>query len=74
MTAQQFNEASRAVQQAADILASLEFIDQKDAQHICKLSEAVMNMFTIVYYQAETGLATQEDFKTAVGMLRQACS
>ena len=24
--------------------------DQKDAQHICKLSEAVMNMFTIVYY------------------------
>nr|WP_269814545.1 type I toxin-antitoxin system ptaRNA1 family toxin [Amphritea pacifica] len=36
-------------------MAALEFIDQETARQISPVAEAVANMFTILYYQAETG-------------------
>ncbi|WP_232426753.1 type I toxin-antitoxin system ptaRNA1 family toxin [Teredinibacter turnerae] len=41
----------------------MEFIDQKTARHISPVAEAVANIFTILYYQAETGRATPDDFE-----------
>jgi hypothetical protein len=60
------------VHQAANILASLEFIDQVAAQQIGPMAEAVANMFMVVYYQAETGRATPADFQEAMDGLKQA--
>jgi len=65
-------EVQQAIHQAATKLAALEFIDQETAQQISPVAEAVANMFTILYYQAETGRATQEDFKEALATIRQA--
>lgn len=33
--------------------------------------EAVANMFTVLYYQAETGRATRDDFREALDVVRQ---
>ncbi|WP_165661916.1 type I toxin-antitoxin system ptaRNA1 family toxin [Oceanimonas sp. MB9] len=49
--------------QAATELVALEFIDQETARQVSPVVEAVANMFTILYYQAETGRATPEDFQ-----------
>ncbi|EMW0564204.1 type I toxin-antitoxin system ptaRNA1 family toxin [Vibrio parahaemolyticus] len=59
-------EVQHAIHQAAIKLASLEFIDQETAQQISPVAEAVANMFTIIYYQAETGRATPDDFNEAL--------
>ncbi|EFL6524421.1 type I toxin-antitoxin system ptaRNA1 family toxin [Escherichia coli] len=48
-------EAQQAIHQAATELAALEFIDQETARQVSPVAEAVANMFTILYYQAETG-------------------
>ncbi|WP_025739070.1 type I toxin-antitoxin system ptaRNA1 family toxin [Salinivibrio socompensis] len=53
-------------------LAALEFIDQETARQILPVAEAVANMFTILYYQAETGRVTPEDFELALTAIRQA--
>ncbi len=59
MAMQQFIETSQAVHQAASALAALEYLDQEHAQQLGPLAEAVANMFMVVFYQAETGQATQ---------------
>lgn len=64
-------EVQQAIHQAATKLAALEFIDQETARHISPVAEAVANMFTILYYQAETGRATPEDFEQALDTIRQ---
>ncbi|EPL5632121.1 TPA: type I toxin-antitoxin system ptaRNA1 family toxin [Proteus mirabilis] len=51
-------------------LAALEFIDQETARQISPVAEAVANMFMILYYQAETGRATPEDFEQALDTIR----
>lgn len=56
---------TQTVQQAATLLAGLDWIDQDMARQILPMSEAVVNMFMVVYYQAETGLATPADFQEA---------
>ena len=66
-------EVQQAIHQAAIKLASLEFIDQETARLISPVAEAVANMFTILYYQAETGLATPEDFRQALASIHKAC-
>ncbi|WP_130061183.1 type I toxin-antitoxin system ptaRNA1 family toxin [Escherichia coli] len=48
-------EVQQAIHQAATELAALEFIDQETARQVSPVAEAVANMFTILYYQAETG-------------------
>ena len=65
-------EVQQAIHQAATELAALEFIDQETARQISPVAEAVANMFTILYYQAETGRATPEDFQEALATVRQA--
>lgn len=64
-------EVQNVIHQAATKLAALEFIDQETAQQISPVAEAVANMFTILYYQAETGRATPEDFQEALDTIRQ---
>ncbi|GAB2779437.1 hypothetical protein GCM10027040_01800 [Halomonas shantousis] len=71
MTATHNIEVQQAIHQAAAKLAALEFIDQETAQQISPVAEAVANMFTILYYQAETGRATPDDFEQALGTIRQ---
>lgn len=64
-------EVQNVIHQAATKLAALEFIDQEAARQISPVAEAVANMFTILYYQAETGRATPEDFQEALDIIRQ---
>ncbi|GHB20916.1 hypothetical protein GCM10009038_19680 [Salinicola rhizosphaerae] len=52
-------------------MAALEFIDQETARQVLPVAEAVSNMFTILYYQAETGRVTPEDFQEALDTIRQ---
>jgi hypothetical protein len=59
-------EVQQAIHQAAIKLAALEFIDQETAQQISPVAEAVANMFTLLYYQAETVQATPDDFNEAL--------
>ena len=73
MTTQHSIEPGQAVHQAAAILASLEYINQAEARSLGPLAEAVANTFMMVYYQAETGLATRADFQETMRALRQAC-
>lgn len=65
-------EVQQAIHQAATKLAALEFIDQETARQVSPVAEAVANMFTILYYQAETGRVTPEDFQKALAIVRQA--
>jgi hypothetical protein len=64
-------EVQQAIHQAATKLASLAFIDQETARQVSPVAEAVANMFTILYYQAETGRATPDDFEQALDTIRQ---
>lgn len=59
-------EIQQAIHQAATKLASLAFIDQETARQISPVAEAVANMFTILYYQAETGRATPGGLRAGV--------
>ncbi|TWV29296.1 type I toxin-antitoxin system ptaRNA1 family toxin [Klebsiella quasipneumoniae] len=70
MTATHNIEVTKAIHQAAVNLSALEFIDQETARQISPVAEAVANMFTILYYQAETGRATPEDFEQALDIIR----
>ncbi|EJN3801286.1 type I toxin-antitoxin system ptaRNA1 family toxin [Vibrio alginolyticus] len=65
-------EVQNVIHQAATKLAALAFIDQETARQISPVAEAVANMFTILYYQAETGRATPEDFEQALDTIRHA--
>ncbi|MDD8266063.1 type I toxin-antitoxin system ptaRNA1 family toxin [Escherichia coli] len=71
MTATHNIEVQHAIHQAAIKLAALEFIDQETARQISPVAEAVANMFTILYYQAETGRATPDDFAQGLDTIRQ---
>jgi len=64
-------QAVQIVHQAAVQLAALEWLDQDAARQISPLAEAVANMLMVVFYQAETGLASQADFHEAITTVRQ---
>ncbi len=72
MATQNSIEPSKAVQQAAAHLMEIDWIDPDTARQISPITEAVANMVTVVYYQAETGQASREDFMKAGDILRQA--
>ncbi|WP_372056957.1 type I toxin-antitoxin system ptaRNA1 family toxin [Tistrella mobilis] len=63
--------ATQAVHHAAAQLAALDWIDQEAARQLSPMAEAVANMFMVLYYQAETGQATHEDFREALDAVRQ---
>ncbi|AHB06150.1 type I toxin-antitoxin system ptaRNA1 family toxin [Xanthomonas perforans] len=62
--------ATQAVQHAAMQLASLDWLDQDAARQLSPMAEAVANMFMVLYYQAETGQATRDDFREALDAVR----
>jgi hypothetical protein len=72
MATQNSIEPSKAVQQAAAHLMEIDWIDPDTAKQISPIAEAVANMVTVVYYQADTGLANRDDFRQAQVILRQA--
>ncbi|WP_261539731.1 type I toxin-antitoxin system ptaRNA1 family toxin [Burkholderia multivorans] len=59
------NEFSQAVHHAAAELNAIDWLDQAAARELGPLAEATANMFMVLFYQAETGLATREDFSRA---------
>lgn len=63
--------ATQAVQHAAMQLAALDWLDQDAARQLSPMAEAVANMFMVLYYQAETGQATRDDFRQALDAVRQ---
>ena len=65
-------EVDQVVHQVASQLLGIDWIDQETARQISPIAEAVANMVTILYYQAETGLASRDDFLEAQVTLRQA--
>ena len=64
-------ESYQAVHHAAAQLAALDWIDQEAARQLSPMAEAVANMFMVLYYQAETGQATRDDFRQALDAVRQ---
>ncbi|EPL6466019.1 MULTISPECIES: type I toxin-antitoxin system ptaRNA1 family toxin [Morganellaceae] len=71
MTAPHNTEVQRTIHHVASELAALEFINQDAAREISQVAEAVANMFTVLYYQAETGDATKQDFQEAQAKLKE---
>lgn len=71
MATQYTIEPCQVVHQAATQLMEIEWINQETARRISPIAEAVANMVMVVYYQAETGLASKEDFLEAQATLRQ---
>ncbi|MEA9606000.1 type I toxin-antitoxin system ptaRNA1 family toxin [Xanthomonas campestris pv. plantaginis] len=59
------NEFSQVVQHAAAELNAIDWLDQATARELGPLAEATANMFMVLFYQAETGLATRDDFLKA---------
>ncbi|MCU7936062.1 MAG: type I toxin-antitoxin system ptaRNA1 family toxin [Candidatus Thiodiazotropha sp. (ex Dulcina madagascariensis)] len=72
MATQHNIEIGQVVHQAASQLLGIDWMDQETARQISPIAEAVANMVTVLYYQAETGLASRDDFKKAQVTLRQA--
>lgn len=71
MTAPHNTEVQRTIHHVASELAALEFINQDAAREISQVAEAVANMFTVPYYQVETGDATKQDFQKAQAKLQE---
>ncbi|BEP34633.1 type I toxin-antitoxin system ptaRNA1 family toxin [Variovorax sp. V59] len=64
-------QAAQAVHHAAELLAGVDWLDHDEAHQLEALAEAAVNMFTVIYYQANTGRATHADFREAVSGVRQ---
>lgn len=65
-------EAREVIHHTATQLAALEFIDPHAAKDLSEMTEAMVNLFVVVFYQAETGRATRSDFSEAMTAVRQA--
>jgi hypothetical protein len=71
MATQHTTSAEQAVHHAAALLAGIDWMDQAAAQQLSPLAEAVVNVCVMVYYQAETGQATPDDFHEVLAAIRQ---
>ena len=65
-------QVEHALHHAATELASQKFIDQKTAQQLAPAAEAIANLCTLLYYQADTGAVTDDEFQDALARIRQA--
>ncbi len=61
-----------AIHHAAATLALQKFIDQKTAQQLAPVAEAIANLCTLLYYQADTGAVAEDEFQDALARIRQA--
>ncbi|HHJ1218822.1 TPA: type I toxin-antitoxin system ptaRNA1 family toxin [Proteus mirabilis] len=66
------NDISKVIQHAAAELSAIDWMDQKTARAVGPLAEATVNLFMVLYYQAETGLATRDDFTQGRATLQRA--
>lgn len=53
-------------------LALQRFIDQNAAQQLAPVAEAIANLCTLLYYQADTGAVAKDEFQDALARIRQA--
>ena len=65
-------QVQQAIHHAAVALVSLEFIDQKMALQVVPVAEAIANLCTLLYYQADTGAVAEDEFQDALARIRQA--
>ncbi|WP_226799089.1 type I toxin-antitoxin system ptaRNA1 family toxin [Aeromonas simiae] len=65
-------QVQHAIHHAAATLALQKFIDQKTAQQIAPVAEAIANLCTLLYYQADTGAVAEDEFQYALARIRQA--
>ena len=65
-------QVENAINHAAATLALQKFIDQKTAQQIAPVAEAIANLCTLLYYQADTGAVAEGEFQDALARIRQA--
>ena len=65
-------QVQQAIHHAAVKLASLEFIDKKTAQQLAPVAEAIANLCTLLYYQADTGAVAEAEVQDAIARIRQA--
>jgi len=65
-------QAEHAIHHAAVKLASMECIDQMTAQRLAPVAEAIANLCTLLYYQADTGAVAEDEFQDALARIRQA--
>lgn len=72
MATQHTTEFSKAIHHAVVDLDGIDWMDQAAARELGPLAEAAANMFMVVFYQAETGLATREDFLKARAEIQRA--
>ncbi|MBQ0218552.1 type I toxin-antitoxin system ptaRNA1 family toxin [Alcaligenes faecalis] len=56
---------------AAALLGDQKWLDQDKTRQISPMAEAVVNMLVVLFYQAETGQATQDDFREALAAIQQ---
>ncbi|OZI49404.1 type I toxin-antitoxin system ptaRNA1 family toxin [Bordetella genomosp. 4] len=68
------NEFSKVVQHAAAELNAIDWLNPATARQLGPLAEATANMFMVLFYQAETGLATREDFLKARAQIQNVLS
>ena len=72
MASTEKRQVQQAIHHAAVELASLEFIDQMTAQQVAPVTEAIANLCTLLYYQADTGAVAEDEFQDALARIRQA--
>jgi hypothetical protein len=65
-------QVQQAIHHAAVELASLAFIDQMTALQVAPVAEAIANLCTLLYYQADTGAVAEDEFQDALARIRQA--
>ena len=67
-------QVEHAIHHAAAMLALQKFIDQKTAQQLAPVTEAIANLCTLLYYQADTGAVAEDEFQDALARIRQAAA
>ena len=72
MASAEKRQVQQVIHHAAVELASLEFIDQKTALQVAPVAEAIANLCTLLYYQADTGAVAEDEFQDALARIRQA--
>ena len=71
MTSTDTRQVEHAIHHAAVKLALQTFIDQKTAQQLAPVAEAIANLCTLLYYQADTGAMAEDEFQDALARIRQ---
>lgn len=72
MTTATITEIRTAIHHAATQLAGLPYVDQESAIELSEVTESIVNMCTVLRYQAESGTLNPTDFKLAKSIIERA--